>query len=167
MTAKGEKIAALYMAEQGRLQRQITRRVGCSSTAGDLVQDIFLRLWERATDWTGEPAAYLNRCARNAAIDHLRAETRRSTFFAGIMPEQYAAAPATPEAILAARQDVQRVDDLLALLPQRTRHIFILNRIHGRSFSEIAMVMNISKRAVEKHMAKAVAACAGVAAGGD
>lgn len=167
MTAKGEKIAALYLAEQGRLERQITRRIGCSSTAGDLVQDIFLRLWERATDWTGEPAAYLNRCARNAAIDHMRSETRRSTFYAGILPEQYAAAPATPEAILAARQDVQRVDDLLALLPQRTRHIFILNRIHGRSFSEIAMVMAISKRAVEKHMAKAVSACAGVAAGGD
>lgn len=167
MTANGKKIAALYVAEYGRLERQIGRRIGCSSTAGDLVQDIFLRLWERATDWRGEPAAYLNRCARNAAIDHIRAERSRSTFFAGILPEQYAGTPATPETILAARQDVRRVDDLLAELPQRTRHIFVLNRVHGRSFSEIAGAMGISKRAVEKHMARAVLACSAIASGDD
>ncbi|WP_196906650.1 sigma factor-like helix-turn-helix DNA-binding protein [Candidatus Symbiopectobacterium sp. 'North America'] len=35
----------------------------------------------------------------------------------------------------------------------------MLNRVHGRSFSEIAAVMEISSRAVAKHMARAVAAC--------
>ena len=45
------------LAEHDRLERQICRRIGCRSTAGDLVQDIFLRLWERATDWSGESPA--------------------------------------------------------------------------------------------------------------
>lgn len=159
MTANSEKIAALYEAEHNRLERQICCRIGCRSTACDLVQDIFLRLWERATDWKGDSAAYLTRCARNAAIDHIRSEKTRTEFFGGILPEQYTAPSVAADEIVAARQDIRNIDDALAALPKRTRHIFLLNRIHGRSFSEIAMAMGISQRAVAKHMARAVATC--------
>lgn len=159
MTSKTDEIAALYVAEHDRLERQISRRVGCRATACDLVHDIFLRIWERASDRWGSQSAYLSRCARNAAIDHVRAEQRRSEFFSGILPEQYAADIASPYDIVSARQDMGNIDQALAALPTRTRHIFLLNRIHGRSFSEIAAVLGISTRAVAKHMARAVAAC--------
>lgn len=159
MAFNGQDIAALYVAEHDRLERQIGRRTGCRGVADDLVQDIFLRLWERTTDWTGDSSAYLSRCARNAAIDHIRAEKTRATFLAGVLPEQYAAPAAPTEQIVMARQEIGRLDQILSALPRRTRHVFFLNRIHGRSFSEIAMAMGISKRAVEKHMARALAAC--------
>jgi RNA polymerase sigma factor (sigma-70 family) len=158
-----DEITALYLAEHERLERQISRRVGCRSTACDLVHDIFLRLWVAATERKGNPAAYLSRCARNAAIDHVRAERTRRAFFTGVLPEQYASEPATPHDILAARQDISRVDEALAALPRKTRHIFLLNRVHGRSFTEIAAVLEISPRAVAKHMARAVAACQAIA----
>lgn len=60
---------------------------------------------------------------------------------------------------MSARQSLGSIDDALSALPKQTRHIFLLNRIHGRSFSEIAGVFGISQRAVAKHMARAVAAC--------
>lgn len=160
MAAQTEKIAALYRTEHDRLARQIGRRTGDPGTALDIVHDVFLRLWERATDWNGEAPAYLTRCARNAAIDHLRAESTRNSFFRGILPEQYAAPAPLIEEVIAARQDIRNIDEALAGLPQRTRHIFLLNRIHGRSFTEIAAVMGISRQAVEKHMARAIVACA-------
>ncbi|MEH0069230.1 sigma factor-like helix-turn-helix DNA-binding protein [Pannonibacter sp. Pt2-lr] len=78
--------------------------------------------------------------------------TRRS-FVDGLLPDQYAAAPATPQDILQARQGLTGVDAALAALPERTRHVFLLNRIHGRTFAEIAAVMEISERMVAKHMA--------------
>jgi len=159
MSSKSEQITALYISEFDRLERQICRRVGCRATAGDLIHDIFLRLWERATERSGSEAAYLNRCARNATIDHVRAEQRRSEFFGRILPEQYSATPVSPHDLLSARQALSSIDDALAALPKQTRHIFLLNRIHGRSFSEIAGVLGISQRAVAKHMARAVAAC--------
>lgn len=163
MIAKSEHFASLYVAERDRLERQICRRIGCRATACDLVHDIFLRLWERATDRDGNESAYINRCARNAAIDHLRASQRRTDFFGKILPEQYAPQPASPHDILAANQSLNSIDEALAALPTRTRHIFLLNRIHGRSFSEIAGAFGISQRAVAKHMARAVAACVAVA----
>ncbi|WP_210237828.1 RNA polymerase sigma factor [Aliirhizobium smilacinae] len=163
MSITTDQVAALYAAEHARLERQIWRRVGCRSTACDLVHDIFLRLWERATERSGLEAAYLTRCARNAAIDHVRAERRRHEFFSRILPEQYTSTPSSPDEVLAARQSIRSIDDALAALPKQTRHIFLLNRIHGRSFSEIAGVLGISQRAVAKHMARAVAACERVA----
>ena len=163
MSAKAEEITALYVAEHGRLERQIYRRVGCRAAACDLVHDIFLRLWEKATDRKGNESAYLTRCARNAAIDHIRAERTRVEFFGSILPEQYASDPTTPHEILSARQHICNIDEVLAALPKQTRHIFLLNRIHGKSFSEIASVLNISQRAVAKHMARAVKACDDIA----
>lgn len=161
-----EDIAALYITEHARLERQILRRVGCRATACDLVHDIFLRLWERATERSGSDASYLSRCARNATIDHVRAERRRSEYFARILPEQYggryASETASPHDVLSARQSLGSIGDALSALPKQTRHIFLLNRIHGRSFSEIAGVFGISQRAVAKHMARAVAACENV-----
>lgn len=159
MNGKTNEITALYVAEHERLERQISRRVGCPSIARDLVHDIFLRLWERTAERISEPAAYLMRSARNAAIDHVRAEKRRSDFFGSVLPEQYSPPPASPEDVICARQQLRTIDETLTALPTRTRHIFLLNRVHGRSFSEIAEVLGISRRAVTKHMARAVAAC--------
>ncbi|MFC0219973.1 RNA polymerase sigma-70 factor (ECF subfamily) [Pseudochelatococcus lubricantis] len=165
MTARSDEIKRLYADERARLERQICRKIGCTATACDLVQDIFLRIWEKAVDCTGNSSAFLTRCARNAAIDHIRAEKTRHAFFGALAPEQYAAPSASPFDIVAARQDIRNVDEALAALPKRTRHIFLLNRIHGRSFAEIASVFGISERAVAKHMARAVAACESIPAG--
>jgi RNA polymerase sigma factor (sigma-70 family) len=159
MTSKNEEMAALYLSERERLHRQINRRVGCAATAYDLVQDVFLRLWERSPLGTGNHAAYLSRCARNAAIDHLRAQQTRRSLEDSLLPEQYAASPASPHDILQAREGLRSIDQALAALPKQTRHIFLLNRIHARTFAEIASAMGISQRAVAKHMARAVAAC--------
>lgn len=159
MSIKAEDLENLYLSESSRLKRQIFRKVGCAATAGDLVQEIFLRFWERTTDLKGDATAYLTRSARNAAIDHQRSEARKRRLLSDLLPEQVVAPPATPLEVLIARDGIRTLDEVIAGLPRKTRHIFLLNRIHGRSFSEIAGVFGISERAVAKHMARAIAAC--------
>lgn len=159
MADKGKELAALYLVEYKRLERQIRRWVGCRNTASDLVQDIFLRLWEKADGWKGDSAAYLSRCARNAAIDHLRTEKTRDEYLQGTTTDLEEVHAVSPHDIVVAQENIRHLDEILASLPEKTRHIFLLNRVHGRSFSEIAAVMGISSRAVAKHMARAVAAC--------
>ena len=41
-------------------------------------------------------------------------------------------------------------------MPERTRDIFVLHRFENISYGEIAMRMNISVSAVEKHIMKAL-----------
>ncbi len=152
------EFGALYAAEQARLRRRLTRMTGDPAAASDLLHDIFLRLWRRADAPEGSDAAYLMRSARNAAIDHNRSERVRADYASGLVPEQVAGAIPTPEAICAAREGLRRADDAIRALPERTRHIFLLNRVHGRTYNEIGETFAISASAVEKHMARALAA---------
>lgn len=47
------------------------------------------------------------------------------------------------------------MNDALEQLPERTRTIFLLHRIEGRKYREIAETIGISQSAVEKHIARA------------
>nr|WP_305123416.1 sigma-70 family RNA polymerase sigma factor [Roseomonas sp. GC11] len=143
-------------AGRDRLVQDVARRILCRATAADLVQDVFLRLWDRAAEWKGDPEAYLRRSARNAAIDYLRARRLREA----VAPELAARmAPPAPEAHLEARDALRRLEVTIRALPERSRDIFLLNRVHSCSYSEIARAMGLSSTAVEKHMARALAAC--------
>lgn len=153
-----EKIGQLYSEEGDRLERQIARRTGNPSIARDLVHDLFLRFWERASGLSGNPAAFLNRSARNIAIDHLRREKVRSSHAAAALTAQPQQDPAF-EAV-SARQSQEAVKRAIRELPETTRRLFLMNRAEGLSFHEIAARCGMSERNVAKHMAKAVASCA-------
>lgn len=156
---QGNWLEAFYAEARPGLLRRIGRKLGCHATASDLIQDVFLRLHERAAGRPEDAGAYVNRSLSNAVVDHLRAQRVRRDFGNAILPEQLAAAVPSPQDVLEARQDVQRLDAVIRGLPERTRHIFLLHKIHGRSYGEIAGAMGISRSAVEKHMARAMLAC--------
>ncbi|KWT72792.1 Sigma factor, ECF subfamily [Hyphomicrobium sulfonivorans] len=149
-------VAALYEAESGRLRRKLARMIGDRSTAADLVHDVFLRLWKRDTDIQGCGAAYLTRSAHNAAIDYIRAEKIRASYAAETLPEQRAVGFPAPSAALEARDDLRQIDVAIRQLPERTRHVFLLNRVHGHTYVEIAAALNIAVGSVERHMSRAL-----------
>ena len=61
---------------------------------------------------------------------------------------------------LAARQSGEAVRRAIESLPETTRRLFLMNRVQGMSFQQIAAACGMSERNVAKHMAKAVARCA-------
>ena len=156
MADKGKDLAALYLSERKRLERQIDRKVGCHSTASDLVQDIFLRLWEKAIEWKGDSAAYLSRCARNAAIDHLRAEKTREEYLKSELPDPFTRLPCHHRRSSQLSRISGHIERGTGLFCRKKHAIYLLNRVYGRSFSEIAGVMGISPQCGRKHMARAV-----------
>ncbi|MGC3173852.1 RNA polymerase sigma factor, partial [Pseudomonas aeruginosa] len=74
-------------------------------------------------------------------------------------PEQRQGVPVGPEQALEAGDQWRRVVAALRGLPERTRRFFLLNRIHGRTYAEIAQAMQHSQRAVEQHLKRALDAC--------
>ncbi|MHC8304306.1 RNA polymerase sigma factor [Pseudomonas sp. PB3P13] len=148
----------VFLSQRSQMEALVNRRVGCRATAADLVQDLFLRFWRRPLVQVEELGTYLLRCAGNIAIDHLRSEGARVRVNEGWLPEQ----PdnhSEPQAALEAGNDLRHVEAALRALPERTRQIFLLNRIHGRKYAEIAKAMGLSQSAVEKHMMRALEAC--------
>ena len=61
------------------LRDHVRRIVRDDAAADDLTQEVFLRLWRRAEQWTGQGAfqAWLLRIATNLALNHLRSVRRR------------------------------------------------------------------------------------------
>lgn len=149
----------VFLSQRARMEALVSRRVGCRATAADLVQDLFLRFWRRPLIEVEELSSYLMRCAGNLAIDHLRSENARGRVNEAFAPQDEELAPDVPQAALEASNDLRHIEAALRGLPEKTRRIFLLNRIHGRTYADIGRVMGLSQSAVEKHMMRALQAC--------
>ena len=137
--------------------RAVRRAVGKSDAAEDLLHSAFVRLSEyRQQHTVDNPSAFLVRTAANLAVDERRhAQVRReSPIDIGDMLDVADGQPLHTE-VLAAQERLSRVMAGLDALGPRTREIFLLHRIDGLKYREIAEQLDITVSAVEKHIAKA------------
>ncbi|WP_160144698.1 RNA polymerase sigma factor [Pseudogemmobacter humi] len=153
-----ERLEQLYRTERDRLTRIAHRRVGAAG-ASDVVQDVFAALWGRACEHAKLTPSYLARATRFTAISHFRSDSRRTRALNSITEEQYATQSPQPEQILAGRQELERIGAAIQSLPARCRQVFLLNRMHGCTYEEIALGLQISVSTVEREMARAILAC--------
>lgn len=157
MGAKASKLLPLFLAERRRLVELIGRIVGCRATAEDLAQDTFVRLWGRTV--TSNDRGLLFRTAQNLAIDHVRAQRVRSRYVATVTHTQATTAAPAPDPALAAREELDVLRQALRTLPRRTQRIFLLSRLDGLSYPEIATALGVSVSTVEKEMIRALDTC--------
>jgi RNA polymerase sigma-70 factor (ECF subfamily) len=122
----------------------------------DLIQEAFLRLELYCRDHeVQQPEAFLVRTALNLSVDE-----RRSARARRIVPERVETLTLidprpTPDEVLATQQRLQRMKRGLQALTPRVREVFLMNRLDGYSYAQIAERLGISESAVEKHIAKA------------
>src|SRR5436190_17619750 len=74
-----EAFETLFERYRERVARHLDRTVRDAGAAGDLAQEVFLRVWTRAEQWDGRGSfrAWLFRIATNLALNHLRSVRRR------------------------------------------------------------------------------------------
>lgn len=143
------------------LVRYVATIIRDTNVAHDLVQDVFVSLWELRERLDPDCAlrSYVFRMARNRAYRYLRDER----LHAEKHDELKAAGPPTggdveqPDAIVHGTLLRAYLDRWLAKLPARQREALILSRYQGLSHREIAAVMGISARTVNNHILRALA----------
>ncbi len=154
------KLVDIFVALRPRLERIAANRVGCTDTAADLIQDLYLRL-PRIADplWTRLDAErYLIRMAINAALNHLKIEGRRGELLAGIAA-LYDATDRSPEDAVLTTDELRAVDAALRELPEKCREMLFMSRAEGLTHAEIAERLGVSQSLVEKYLVKAVLHC--------
>lgn len=150
------------------LLRYFVRKSGDGDAGADVVQEAYVRvlsLQEKGTT-VFEPRALLYQTGRNILVNQARrraVEARVLETLALVSPDS---AP-SPERHASARQQIDRLVRLLERMPRKRRDAFLLVRIHGLSHLETAAHMEISVKAVERHMTRALLDCAGYAPGRD
>lgn len=143
--------------------------LGDAARSEDVVQEVFLRLWERCEqyDESFPLDAWLRRIAGNRAIDFWRSRNIEQRHVAapgdddsrldGAAPERgsAAAAAADPETRLG-WQELQAIWDRLAAdLPPQQRAAFVLRHIEGLEPAEVAEALGCSPSTVRSHISEA------------
>jgi len=135
---------------------QIVRRTRDQAEAEDLLHSAYLKLQRYgACNKVDNPAAFLVRTAVNLKADNCRRERRLARYVSERMLTHLDGEPLQDE-VISARERLERVLAGLDKLAPRTREIFLMQRIDGLKYREIAARIGISESAVEKHMTKAV-----------
>lgn len=132
---------ALFLDVHDRLYRALYFITGSSADAEELMQDAFLRLWERwdQIDAIDDPVAYLFRVALNGfrmRARHARMAARR------LVP---AAGTRDPYDDVEVREDVRR---MLRGISPRQRTAVVLTEIFGYSSEQAAQIMRIQPTTV-------------------
>jgi len=126
----------LFLEVHDRLYRALYFITGSSADAEELMQDAFLKLWERwdRIDKIDDPVAYLFRSALNGfrmRMRRTRMAARRLIPVAGMRD---------PFDDVNVREDVRR---MLRGLPPRQRAAIVLTEIFGYSSEQAALIMRI------------------------
>ena len=138
--------------------RRILRRRGRSmDEADDLIQEAFLRLQVYCQDHkVRNTGGFLLRTALNLAFDRNRRARVAGVVPGGLEGIVLIDPSPPPDEVCAGQERLQRMKTGLEAMSPRRREVFILNRIEGYSFPQIADRLGISLSAVEKHAAKAI-----------
>ncbi|MDE2562725.1 MAG: RNA polymerase sigma factor [Sphingomonadales bacterium] len=153
----GSGIEDAFVSERSRLLRYLERRAG-QDAAPDLVQEVFLRaMGSGESRRLANPAAFLQRIARNLLIDRARKRARDNVVVFPFEEERDIARPAEQEWGLEAADLLKLYEAAIDDLPEKTRRVFLMHRVDELSYRDIHRKLGISIATVEYHMIKALA----------
>lgn len=139
------------------------RKVRQREAAEELVQNLFVSLWERRdTLQVQDLEAYLHTALKYQVITYIRASVVREKYVRGAKL-QGAAADAVDvcraseaESALLLHELSEAIETAVVRLPEKSRLIFRLSRFEHRSNKEISQSMAISEKAVEYHITQSL-----------
>lgn len=141
----------------------VRRRGHPSSTARDLVHDLYVKLAAKPEVLQNKRSikAFLCRAAINLGIDLQRRETKEARLFSGSEREALSVASSghAPDHMLEIEARLATLREAIAELPERRRVVFILHRLHHLTPDQISARLNISRNMVDRHLRRAFAHC--------
>lgn len=148
-------IEVLFKKYYSSLCRTVNRIVNDTDAAEDLVQDVFMKIWNnrQTLQINISLKSYLYRSAINSALNYLEKNKKQVNFEGTTFSEP---SINDTEDQLHLEEVQQRVNEATEALPPACKTIFILSRHENMSYKEIAEALQISPKTVENQMGKAL-----------
>lgn len=144
----------LFDAYCDELRHYIFYKSGDEEVAEDIVQDAFLKIWEmRATVRPETARALLYTIATNQFANKYKRQKLKFKFQQTIVEDRTFE---TPEFEMEVKEFDRKLQRVLSELGEKSRTVFLMNRMDQMTYNEIANNLNISVKAVEKRMKKAL-----------
>ncbi|MDT9600194.1 RNA polymerase sigma factor [Sphingosinicella rhizophila] len=141
------------------LMAYFLRRLHNHADAEDLTQAVFVRLAALPPKELQSPEAYVFQIAANLLKDRFRRDRVRADYSASLNAvEGRGIDPIDPLRIVSGREDLAKLREGLAALPERVRATFLLSRLENVERRTLAETYGVSISTIDRDLAKALAA---------
>lgn len=132
-----------------------TQFVGIND-AEEIIQDFMAGIWEHRKEIviTSSLNGYLFRAVKNKCLNHmdkLRVHEQVHLFIASNKQLQFE----DPD-FYVVEELTRKIEEALERLPKTYREVFVLNRIDGKTYNEIATVLGVSPKTVDYRIQQAL-----------
>ncbi|MGQ0538658.1 MAG: RNA polymerase sigma factor [Gemmatimonadaceae bacterium] len=143
----------LYRRYVGRVHAVCVRLTADQQQAGEAVQDVFVRVWQRIESFRGESAfsSWLHRLAVNTVLQNMRSDRRRAVRVSLADDDSILAGAAAPAAV----DERLDLEAMLARLPDHARTIVVLHDIEGFTHEEIAQMTGVPAGTIRSQLSRA------------
>ena len=157
-------LGAIFRAHYSELFALVHRYVRSRALTEEIIQDAFLAVWKRRPLWAAnmDVKAYVFRTAHNRALNHLRRDRVEIDWqrLVAERREEWGMSQYASDARLTAdvNETIELMQHAVGRLPKRVRRTIILRLHFHLTNAEIAEVMGISTKAVERNITRGLKA---------
>lgn len=146
----------LYQHYSLKIYQNILRLVKQDDLAEELLQDVFMRIWEKRETINIDTSfkSYLFRVAHNLVMDMFRRaafDKNLRTHLSKFSTELYS----NTEELTDLKDTQQLIDKAIEALPPQRKKIYLLCKIEGKSYEEVSKLLNVSTSTISDHIVKA------------
>ena len=156
---RSQRISRLFSEHNEALIQFLATRLRSVQEAKEVAQEAYVRLL--SLEDSGAVSflrAFLFKTAANLAVDRIRGRNRQQHARDAGLCDDSREVP-TPDREVAMAQEVEIIRRLVGELPPKCRQAFLLHRVQGAEFAEIASEMGLSERMVRHYVLRAVLHC--------
>lgn len=148
-----KEIEDLFHEFYSPLCNYATKIIGDDTVAEDIVQNLFIQLWEKdQLKHINHYEAYLLKSTRFKCLDYFRAQKRKKE----VSTDQFDTNRAGTPTVLKEEDIEPLLYYFAAKLPPKTRKVFLMSRRSGMTYKEIAEELEVSIKTVENQMGSAL-----------
>jgi len=137
------------------IRNYIYYRSGNKELATDVTQEVFLRIWEKQPLFiNGNAKALLYKIAGDIFVSEYRKQKTAAAF--KVATAKNDSDTNSPEQQIQFKETYQRYEEALSQLSENQRVVFLMHRMDGLKYHEIAASLGLSIKAVEKRMSIAI-----------
>jgi len=143
----------LYKLYKVQMASNLLRFLKSSDLAEELLQDLFLKVWEFRAQIDPERSfkSFLYRVSENMVYDFFR-RASRDLKFREELKSTYSGLYSHVEETIFQKEDNEKLSEAISLLPPQRRQVFIFCKLEGKSYKEVSELMGISTSTINNQL---------------
>ena len=145
---------AIYNTYAKEIRRFLFYKTQDIDKSEDILQEVFIKLWENCNKVDpNKVKSYIYSIANNMFLNDIKHQKVVQNY------RKHNGNDSTnesPEFVMLEKEFMEKLESTIDNLPEKQREVFLMNRIEKKKYKEIALLLDISVKAVEKRMHQAL-----------